>query len=135
MAIAFAQQIIANGPRNLVLKYTASGTTGDAAAAILVNVSGFVDANGVALGANALTLMSVQASIIGFSAQLLWDASANVNLITIPDGQPFSQDYSKFGGIKDNSTTTSTGDVDITTTGFTAAAGDGGHIYLWFRKT
>ncbi len=135
MAIAATQQIIADGPRNLVLKYTFAGSSGDAAAVILVNVSGFVDADGVTLGANALTLMSIQASLVGFSAQLLWEASANVNLVTIPDGQPINQDFSKFGGIKDNSTTTSTGDVVITTTGFTAAAGEGGHIYLCFKKT
>jgi len=135
MAIAATQQIIANGPRNLVLKYTFAGTTGDLAAGILVNVSGFVDSNGVALGANSLTLMGVQASLIGFSAALLWEAATDVPLVSIPDGQPLDQDFSKFGGIKDNSTTTSTGDVVITTTGYTAAAGEGGHIYLWFRKT
>jgi len=135
MAIAATQQIIADGPRNLVVKYTFTGTSGDAAAVILVNVSGFVDANGVALGANALTLMGVQASLIGFSAALLWEAATDIPLITIPDGQPINQDFSKFGGIRDNSTTTSTGDVVITTTGYTAAAGDGGHVYLWFRKT
>ena len=135
MAIAATQQIIANGPRNLVLKYTFAGTTGDLAAGILVNVSDFVDSNGVALGANSLTLMGVQASLIGFSAALLWEAATDVPLVSIPDGQPLDQDFSKFGGIKDNSTTTSTGDVVITTTGYTAAAGEGGHIYLWFRKT
>jgi len=135
MAIAATQQIIANGPRNLVLKYTFAGTTGDLAAGILVNVSAFVDSNGVALGANSLTLMGVQASLIGFSAALLWEAATDVPLVSIPDGQPLDQDFSKFGGIKDNSTTTSTGDVVITTTGYTAAAGEGGHIYLWFRKT
>ena len=134
MAIAATQQIIANGPRNLVLKYTFAGTTGDLAAGILVNVSAFVDSNGVALGANSLTLMGVQASLIGFSAALLWEAATDVPLVSIPDGQPLDQDFSKFGGIKDNSTTTSTGDVVITTTGYTAAAGEGGHIYLWFRK-
>ena len=106
MAIAATQQGLADGPRNLVLKYTFAGTSGDAAAVILVNVSDFVDTNGVALGANALTLMSIQASLVGFSAQLLWEAGTDVNLVTIPDGQPINQDFSKFGGIKDNSTTT-----------------------------
>ena len=134
MAVAATQQIIADGPRNLVLKYTFTGTTGDMAAVILVNVSGFVDDEGTALGANSLTLMGVQASLIGFSAALLWEAATDIPLISIPDGTPINQDFSKFGGIKDNSTTTSTGDVVITTTGWTAAAGEGGHLYLWFRK-
>lgn len=135
MAIAATEQVLADGPRNLVVKYTFAGTSGDAAAVILVNASDFVDKDGIALGANAFTLMNIQASLVGFSAQLLWEAGTDINLVTIPDGQPINQDFSKFGGIKDNSTTTSTGDVVITTTGFTAAAGEGGHIYLWFKKT
>jgi len=134
MAATATQQIINDGPRNLNVKYTIAGTTGDAAAVVLVNVSGFVDADGVALGANSLTLMSVDASLTGFSCALLWDAGTNVNLIEIPSDDPIKQDFSKFGGIKDNSGASSTGDVLFTTTGYTAS-GDGGHIYLKFKKT
>jgi len=134
MAATATQQIINNGPRNLNLKYTIAGTTGDISESILVNISGFNDADGNALGANGLTLMGVDASLTGFSANLLWDATANVNLIEIPSDQPLKQDFKQFGGIKDNSSTGSTGDVLITTTGYTAS-GDGGHIYLKFKKT
>jgi len=134
MAATATQQIINDGPRRLTLKYTIAGTTGDISNSILVNISGFNDANGVALGANGLTLIGIDASLTGFSAALLWDATANVNLLEIPSDQPFKQDFSKFGGIKDNSGAGSTGDVLITTTGYTAS-GDGGHIYLKFKKT
>ena len=118
MAATATQQVINDGPRNLNVKYTIAGTTGDTTAGILVNVSGFNDADGNALGANSLTL----------------DATTNVNLIEIPSDEPIKQDFSKFGGIKDNSGTGSTGDVLFTTTGYTAS-GDGGHIYLKFKKT
>ncbi len=135
MAATATQQVIADGPRNLVLKYTIAGTTGDAAAVILVNVSTFLDKDGVALGANALTLMSVQACCTGFSCKLLWDATTDIDLIELPTDESVVQDFSKFGGIKDNSAAAnSTGDVLFTTTGYTAS-GDGGHIYLCFKKT
>jgi len=134
MAATATQQIINDGHRNLNLKYTIAGTTGDTAVGILVNVSGFNDANGTALGANGLTLMGVEASLTGFSCNLLWDATTNVSLVEIPSDEYVKLDFSKFGGIKDNSGAGSTGDVLFTTTGYTAS-GDGGHIYLKFKKT
>ena len=134
MAVAATQQIINDGHRNLNLKYTLAGTSGDITNSILVNISGFNDADGNALGANGLTLIGIDASLTGFSANLLWDATANVELIEIPSDQPYKQDFRSFGGIKDNSGSGSTGDVLITTTGYTAS-GDGGHIYLKFKKT
>ncbi len=129
MAATATQQIIANGPRNLVLKYTIAGTTGDTAAGTLVDISA-IDST---LGVSALKLMGVQAALTGFSCALLWNATANVNLIEIPTDQSMNQDYSKFGGIPNNAGTGVNGDVLFTTTGYTAS-GDGGHIYLWFKK-
>ena len=129
MAAAATQQIIANGPRNLVLKYTIAGTTGDLTASKLVDISA-LDSG---LGVNGLTLMSAQWGLTGFSAKLAWDATTDVDLIEIPAGSD-SQDFSKFGGIKNNAGTGVTGDIMLTTTGYTAA-GNGGHIYLCFRKT
>lgn len=127
MAATATQQIIANGPRNLVLKYTIAGTTGDTTAGILVDAS--------ALGVDSgLRLMAVQAALTGFSCKLAWDATTDVDLIEIPTDQSFEQDYSKFGGIDNNAGTGVTGDVVFTTTGYTAS-GDGGHIYLWFKKS
>jgi len=134
MAATATEQVINDGPRNLYLKYTIAGTTGDAAATKLVDVSDFVDADGNTLGANALTLMGVESSLTGFSCKLVWDATANVDLVELPSDDYLSVDYSRFGGIKDNSGTGSTGDVMFTTTGYTAS-GDGGHIFLKFKKT
>lgn len=130
MAATATQQIIANSKRNLVLKYTLSGTTGDAAAVKLVDVSA-LDAN---IGVNGLTLMSASWGMSGTSCQLFWDATADVPIIMMPSDTSDVQDYAKFGGIKNNAGTGATGDVMFTTTGYTAA-GDGGHMFLWFKKT
>lgn len=129
MAATATQQIIANGPRNLVLKYTIAGTTGDASAVALVDVSA-LDSG---IGVNDLKLMAVDAALTGFSCKLAWDATTDVDLLEIPSDQAVSQDFSKFGGIQNNAGSGATGDVVFTTTGYTAS-GDGGHIYLWFKK-
>ena len=134
MAATATEQVIQDGPRNLVVKYTIAGTTGDTAAGILVNASDFVDANGTAIGANGFTLMGIDAGLTGFSCKLSWDAAANVDLEEIPTDEMVSHDYSEFGGIKDNSGASSTGDILFTTTGYTAS-GDGRHIYLRLKKT
>lgn len=129
MAATATQQIIANGPRNLVLKYTIAGTTGDTTAGVLVDVS-TLDAN---IGVNDLRLMSVQGVINGFTLSLLWNADANVDLFYIPDSEDVNQDFSRFGGIPNNAGTGADGDVLFTTVGYTAS-GDGGILYLWFKK-
>ncbi len=134
MAATATEQVINDGSRNLNIKYTIAGTTGDAAAVKLVDVSDFVDANGATLGANSLTLIGIEASLTGFSCKLVWDATANVDLVEIPSDEPINQDFRRFGGIKDNSGSGSTGDVMFTTTGYTASA-DGGSIFLEFKKT
>ncbi len=130
MAITATQQIIANGPRNLVLKYTFAGTDGDAAAVKLVDVSA-LDAG---IGVNGLTLMSAQYGLSGYSCELLWDATTDLSIINFPTDQAGSLDFSKFGGIKNNAGTGATGDVMFTSTGYLDADG-GGFIYLCFRKT
>jgi hypothetical protein len=130
MAATATQQIIANGPRNLVLKYTIAGTTSDATAVKLVDVSA-LDSS---IGVNDLKLMSIQAALTGFTCSLLWDATANVDLVYIPDEETVNLDFSKFGGIPNNAGSGATGDVLFTTVGYTAS-GDGGIIYLHFKKS
>jgi hypothetical protein len=129
MALTATQQILANNQRNLILKYTFGGTTGDLAAGVLV------DASALGVDSDTLSLKSVCASFIGFSAHLLWDATTDVDLITIPDSQPFCQDFSDIGNIVNNSGAGSTGDVVITSSGYTAAGPDGGHLILHFKKS
>lgn len=130
MAATATQQIIANGKQNLVLKYTIGGTTGDTSAGTLVDVSA-LDST---IGVNGLRLMSVQAALTGFSCNLLWDATTDVALVELPTNQSIEQDFTRFGGIPNNAGSGATGDVNFTTTGYTAS-GDGGHILLHFRKT
>ena len=127
MAATATQQVLHNGARNLVLKYTIAGTSGDTTAGVLVDASALgVDSN--------MRLVGVDSSLTGFSCNLLWDATANVNLVELPSDENYSADFSSFGGIDNNAGTGVTGDVLFTTTGYTAS-GDGGSIVLKFKKT
>lgn len=128
MAATATQQILNNGSRNLVLHYTIGGTTGDASAAVLVDVSA-LDAN---IGVNGLKLTRASWSLSGFDLKLAWDATANVDFIEMRDGE-FEQCFEDVGGITNNAGAGATGDVVFTTNGYTAAP-DVGHFTLWFKK-
>lgn len=127
MAATATQQVIANGSRNLVLKYTIGGTTGDTTAGTLVDISA-LDAT---LPTDGLRLERAQWSLTGFTVKLLWDATADVDLVEMGNSDDF--DFSQEGGIVNNAGSGVTGDVNFTTTGYTAA-GDGGSFVLHFKK-
>ena len=128
MTATVTQQVIQNGPRNLVLKYTLGGLTGDATADTLVNLSS-LDST---LGAAGLRLDKAQWSLTGCSCKIQWESGAsNVDLLEM-QGTWGDVDYSCNGGISNNASLP-TGNVVFTTTGYTAS-GDGGHILLYFRK-
>lgn len=121
-------QTIRDDARNLVIRvYLASdGATGDLAATTLVTASGL---NGVP---DTLKLVRVHSAITGFQAKLLWDATTDDELIHL-SADAIEADFCHFGGIPNPKSTGSTGNVNITTTGF-AAAGDEGYFVLEFQK-
>ena len=129
MAIGATQQIVMNNARNLVLKYTFSGTTGD------VTVLKIVDVSALDADITSVSIMKVHAAISGFSATLIWDATSNVDAIGIPSVVPVAYDFSRYGGLKNNAGSGVTGDILLSTDGYTAAAGeDNSHIILELHK-
>ena len=127
MAATTTQQILNNGSRNLVLKYTIAGTTGDVTNGKLVDMSA-LDSS---LGIGGLKLTRAQWSLTGFSCKLAWDGGPDVDLLELSSGDG-SVDYTDIGGIVNNATQQS-GDVLITTTDY-GAGGEGGHFILEFKK-
>lgn len=118
-------QKLIDGSRNTVIKATIGGDA-DLTNAVLFDASAYVGAN------THNKLMKVEFASSGFSAKLLWDATVNVDLITLPDNHMETQCYKFFGGIINNAGTGKTGDILITTTGL--ASGDSGHIILYIKK-
>jgi len=127
MALTATEQVINNGDRNLTVKYTFNGTTGDVTVLRLVDVS--------ALGATTVRIMRVHAVLTGFSASLIWDADANIDIMGFNEGEA-DFDYNFAGGLTNNAGTGVTGDILLRSDGYTAAAGeDNSYIYLELRKT
>lgn len=121
-------QTINDGDRNYVIKvYLASdGVTGELAASTLVTASGL---NGIP---DTLKLVRVHSALTGFQATLYWDATTDDPLIHL-SADAIEADFKHFGGIPNPKSAGYTGNVNITTTGFTAA-GDEGYFVLEFQK-
>jgi len=129
MAATATQQIINNGSRNLVLKYTIAGTSGDTVKGTLVDLSALSTGNTVTGG---LRLDKAVWSLTGFSCLLEWDGApddTDLLQLSVGDGE---LNFNKFGGITNNAED-QTGDVLFTTTDY-GASGEGGHILLHFKK-
>jgi hypothetical protein len=127
MAAIATQQVIHNGLRNLVLKYTIDGPDGDASAKQLLDLNA-LDST---LGVGGLKFERAQWALTGFSCKLSWDAAPEVDFLEMPSDKEGSIDLSDVGGVVNNGTE-QTGDVMFTTTGYVAA--DSGHFTLWFKK-
>lgn len=127
MANTIQLQTINDGEVNLVVKLHIDGDgTGDEAATKIIDASTFN------FSPAKLRLLSISSNFIGFTAELIWEATTPVHLFEIPDYDS-EKDFSKFRGIPNNGGVGVTGDVLLTTTGL--GAGDTGHAVLHFIKT
>lgn len=116
-----------NDERNVVVKiYLLSDGEGELSDQVIV------DSSALSSVPTTLHLRKVFSSLTGFSAKLEWDADTDDELIHLPAGEKH-QDFSRFGGIPNPKSTGSTGDITITTTGF-SVAGDEGSITLELTK-
>lgn len=132
MANTVAKQTLIDGSRNLVVKIylESDGASGELSDTVLIDAStyspAFTDAK----------LVSVHANLSGFTAKLEWDATTDTPLISLPDYEVhYSGNEVGVGvnGIPNDAGTGVTGDILITTSGFTAA-GDRGTIVIHLVK-
>lgn len=108
--------------------YTITGSA-DASSELLVDASGLSDSP------SDLMIEEIHANLVGFSAKLEWDATANVDIISLPEGQTVwlaSGTTNTSAGFINNAGAGKTGDIDYSTTGLGAA--DYGTITLVMRK-
>lgn len=128
MANTVAIRNLISGSKKLVVHaYLASdGVAGELADQILVDVSA------LPFPASKLTLEKIDYALTGFSAFLEFDATTDQPLLGLLAETPVVHDFTCFGGIPDPLAVGTTGDILISTTGFTAA-GDRGTIILQFK--
>lgn len=121
MAHTFSTQVLVDGPSRVVIKYIAisDGATGELSNAVAFDSSAYINDT----QDNALT--RVVFCTKGCSATLNWDATANVPLLIFPDDDRGDFDFSsgsfEFSQIYNNSGAGRTGDILVTTNGFTTA--------------
>lgn len=125
MANTITRQTLVNDARNLVVKIHIVGdSSGDEAATSLVDVSA-LDAN-----MDRVKITRIQSSLEGFSVNLIWDATANVDIMTLTQTD-MDMDFSSMGGLTNNAGSGRTGDILMDTLGL---ATEEGTIILHMKK-
>lgn len=125
MPNTITEKIILNGSRLLVLEYQISGDgSGEETATQLVDVSDFA--------CSRVAIRKFVANLDGFAANLLWDATTDVQALAIPEGAS-GVDFAQVGGpLRNNAGSGITGDIMITTIGL--GAGNNGTLRLELVK-
>jgi len=126
MANVITSQTIVDGSRNVVLKWHVAGDgTGEETDTVVVDVSALTPA------ATQMKVTELEASLIGCSAVLEFDATTDQPIVALPEGENVF-DYRDIGGIPDPLATGTTGDITITSTGL--GAGDSITIVFQGKK-
>lgn len=111
--------------------YASMSTTENESAVVKVNPSTLLASN--AGGAcDAVSILKVTAMTHGLEVQMNWVATAPVVIETIPQNNAYTQDYSKFGGLTNNSGAGKTGSISFTT--LDGSAGDAYTVILEMQK-
>jgi hypothetical protein len=128
MANTITKTHLLNGPLNLVTHVTIVGDgSGEESAAILIDRSTF------APDGTKLILDKVTGHLTAFSARLLWDATADLEICQMPADQWFFYDWCGVGGFPSGKAGAGgTGDLLITTASL--GNGDRGTFTLYMRK-
>lgn len=114
MANVITTQTLNDGPRNLVIKVNISADgSGEESSTSLVDVSSF--------SVSEVRLDRIRGELDGFTVTLEWDATSNVDIFTLSDGETDLK-FEDIGGIPNNSGSGKTGDIDFSTNGLVADA-------------
>ena len=129
MAITVTTQTLVDGDTVMVVKcHLVSGAAADVVAQSLLDVSTFVGGS----TATRVKILQIQGGGSDFDVELLWDATTDVKILTLPVGEYF-YDFRPLGGLINNAGTGVTGDIMFSSRG---AAADSEHtIMLWLRKS
>ena len=130
MADAVATQILFQGDKQVIMKFTNNSDGTGESAVTKVDVSTLASYQGS-------PCVGVQIDRIyflthGMEVRLLWGATTNVTIMTVPQNNAQTMDFNDFGGLGNNAGTGVTGNILFTT--LDASAGDTYTIILVLRK-
>lgn len=127
MAITVTKQNIVDGERVGVVKlHLVSGAAADVTAQSLLDVSTL---NGAP---STIKIMALQTSSSDMDIDLHWDATTDVDILTLPVGENV-YDFSRFGGLINNAGAGITGDILFSSRG--AAADSEATIIIEYRQS
>lgn len=130
MADAVATQILFQGDKVLVMKFTnASDGTGETNV-VKVNVATLASYKGTPCV--GVQIDKIYGLTHGMEVRLLWEASTNVTILTFPQNNAQTMDFNEFGGLDNNAGAGKTGNILFST--LDASAGDAYTIILVMRK-
>jgi hypothetical protein len=120
MPDAVATQTLVDDARRAVFKFTnISDGTGETAV-LKVDVSALTTYQGRTC--TGVSIQRLDAITAGMGINMLWDATTDVVILTVGEADFVSFDFTRFGGLTNNSGAGKTGDILFTTVG--AASGD-----------
>jgi hypothetical protein len=121
MADTVTSQIIVNGNRNLVMKFTneSDGTGESGVKKVDAASSTIATSQGIVPGVH-LTIARVTFAVQGGSLRMQWDASSATDIDILE--YTGVQDYTFFGGLTNPKATGATGSILFTTVGFVAGS-------------
>ena len=131
MADAVTSQIIQDGERVAVLKFTNVSDGSGESAVKKVDVSALAT-NSKGQTCTKVKIQRIYWATVGMSVKLDFDATSNVLLIGLPADSTGDEYYDSFTGIPNNAGSGVTGDIDLTTTGH--SSGDSYMIILEMIK-
>lgn len=130
MADTVATQVLYDGAKQAIMKFTnASDGTGETNVK-KVDVATLASYQGKAC--SAVQIDRIYVLTHGMEVRLLWEATANVTILTAPQNTMQTMSYDDFGGLDNNAGTGKTGNILFST--LDASAGDSYTIILVMRK-
>jgi hypothetical protein len=130
MVDTVATQILFQGDKQVVMKFTnASDGTGETNVK-KVDVATLAPFRGQPC--TSVLIERIYASAHGMEVRLLWEASANVTILSVPQQAMQTMSFDDFGGLTNNASTGKTGNILFST--LDASAGDFYTVILVMRK-
>lgn len=122
MADAVTTQIIENGPRNLVMKFTNVSDGVGEAGVVKVDVSTFLNSENLPLSGLHLKLRRIIYNVVGGGVRVFWDATTGVDAVYLSGYG--TMDLRDTQGIMNAARAAAgvTGDIKFSTSGFVVAA-------------
>lgn len=129
MANIVTTQTILDGSRNTIIKVTILGDgSGELTNQIIFDSSAYAN------DTQNNKLWRIQYNLNGFSGTLYWDATTDVQLMSLTPNYAADQKFFWNGGLVNNAGAGKTGDILLTTSGLASLPAGTGEIILYVKK-